>query len=88
MDALAFHDALAKIWSAVGSLNQYVNAESPWKWAPQELDRAKALLFDLVSSLRLIAGWITPFMPQTAAKLQSQLGGTRIQKGPALFPRK
>jgi len=61
----------------------------------------KLLLFDLVWCLRIIAGWLYPFMPETSARMQSQLGmrkfsdssendprAEKIQKGPPLFPRK
>ncbi|HVE12285.1 MAG TPA: methionine--tRNA ligase [Elusimicrobiota bacterium] len=74
MERLDFYEALNKVWAGIGVLNQYVNTEAPWKWAAQDPDRLKALLFDLVSSLRLVAGWIEPFMPNSAAQIQAQLG--------------
>lgn len=73
MQGLAFQGALNIAWSAIGRLNQHVDKEAPWKRAVGD-PAVKALLFDMVSSIRMVAGWITPFMPQTAAKIQAQLG--------------
>ncbi|MBI5625089.1 MAG: methionine--tRNA ligase [Elusimicrobia bacterium] len=97
MRKLAFSDALAIAWAGVGRLNGHVNATAPWALAKTDMDKTREILCDLVISLRIIAGWIEPFMPQTAAKMQSQLGVRRfpdgppaekISKGPPLFPRK
>ena len=72
---MAFQDALNLIWQGVRRLNEHVDKNKPWKMAKEEdIEPLKTLLFDLVTSLRMIAGWLTPFMPQTAAKIQSQLG--------------
>ncbi len=108
MQRLDFSGALGLVWGVISELNQYVNAQAPWKAAKTDMEKVKIILFDLVSSLRIVAGWIDPFMPHTAARIQSQLGvrqfpealtaeqvlagaqtsSGRIQKGPALFPRK
>src|SRR5208282_1298113 len=80
MERLAFSEALNRIWICVGRLNQHVDKEAPWTLAKTQPAKLKFLLFDLVWSLRIIAGWIYPFMPQTAAKMQMQLG---VRKFPA-----
>jgi methionyl-tRNA synthetase len=74
MERLAFADALNRIWACVGRLNQHIDKEAPWKMDKTEPEKLKFLLFDLVWSLRMIAGWIYPFMPRTAAHMQMQLG--------------
>ncbi|MBI4376750.1 MAG: methionine--tRNA ligase [Elusimicrobia bacterium] len=74
LERLDFTGALTQIWTVVGELNQYVNEQAPWKLAKTEPERVKDVLFDLVWSLRIVAGWIEPFMPQTSAKIHSQLG--------------
>ncbi|MBI4052199.1 MAG: methionine--tRNA ligase, partial [Elusimicrobia bacterium] len=103
MERLAFHEALNKIWAVVTRLNQAVDREAPWKKPKSDQEGLKLILFDLVWCLRILAGWLYPFMPQTSAKIQSQLGvrqmdqqrgipsngyESKIQKGPPLFPRK
>ena len=78
MERLDFSGALGVIWSAISELNQRVNQEAPWKLFksadPADQAKAKKLMFDMVWSLRIVTSWIEPFMPQTAAKIQSQLG--------------
>ena len=98
MEALDFCGALGLIWEGVGRLNSYVNEKTPWKLVKTDKEATKQVLHDLVRCLRIVAGWIEPFMPQTAAKMHSQLGvrraddgaegAGRIQKAPPLFPRK
>lgn len=104
MEALQFHEALNRIWAVLSRLNQTVDREAPWIKVKTDPEVVKFLLFDLVWSLRIVAGWLEPFMPDTATKIQILLGhrvvlqpgeeipaagsGVRIQKGPPLFPRK
>ena len=99
MDRLAFQDALNRIWAVIGEMNQTVNDRKPWAMAKEpDTEPLKRLLYDLVGTLRMVAGWITPFMPNKAAEMQMALGvrqfqggedpaGARIQKGAPLFPR-
>ncbi|MEK7382125.1 MAG: methionine--tRNA ligase, partial [Elusimicrobiota bacterium] len=74
MEELDFHGALDTIWGVIRELNARVNEQSPWKLAKVDMARCELVLFDLVWSLRLVGGWIDPFMPQTAAKIHMQLG--------------
>ena len=74
MDRLDFCGALGVIWGAVSQLNQRINEQAPWKVQKTDPEKVKIILFDLVWSLRIVTGWLEPFMPQTAAKMHSQLG--------------
>ncbi len=78
IDALDFSGALDVIWEVVRSLNTRVNDKSPWKLAKTDMRETELVLFDLVWSLRLVAGWIEPFMPRKAAEMQMQLGVRRF----------
>jgi len=105
MERLALQEALNVIWTGVRRLNEKVDKEKPWEMARTNPEGLRVLLHELVISLRIVAGWLAPFMPQTAAKMQANLGvrafpgpqtpeevlagpGSRILKGPPLFPRK
>lgn len=90
MSRLAFQDALCRIWEAISDLNRTVDREQPWHKVKTDPEGTKFLLFGLVWSLRLIADWIYPFMPESSQKMKVQLGvdGGAIRKGPPLFPRK
>ncbi len=93
MNEVRIHDALDATWNLVRRANQYVEEQKPWELAKQ--DDKKPLedtLYVLLESLEQIAKMITPFMPETAAKLSEQLGkelalGGKIEKGEALFPK-
>jgi methionyl-tRNA synthetase len=74
MERLDFSGALGIIWGTISELNQRSNQQAPWKVYETDPGKFKEILFDLVWSLRIVAGWIEPFMPQTAAKIQAQLG--------------
>ncbi len=74
MEALDFSGALDVIWAVIRSLNARVNEKSPWKLAKEDMKQCELVLFDLVWSLRLVSGWLDPFMPATAAKIHMQLG--------------
>jgi len=96
MDKLEFDKALETAWGVVGKLNREVDHKKPWQLAKTDGAGVKLLLFELVWCLRMVAGWITPFMPDTAANMHAQLGvrkfaegeEPKIQKAPPLFPRK
>ena len=92
---LQFGDALNKVWEAVSLLNKEVDSQKPWALAKTDLEKAKFFLKDSIWCLRLIAGWIYPFMPNTSAQMQMYLGIGKIKsdnpenhKLPPLFPRK
>jgi methionyl-tRNA synthetase len=74
MEALDFHGALDLIWGVIRALNARVNEKAPWKLAKADMPACELALFDLVSSLRIVAGWIEPFMPRKAAEMHMQLG--------------
>jgi len=74
MDAIAFQDALNLVWAQVRRLNEQVDKEKPWEKAKTSPASLPGLLYDLVWSLRAISVWIEPFMPETARKMQAQLG--------------
>ncbi len=95
IETLQFSEALEKIWGAVGRLNRLVDEKKPWELAKKDPEALKPFLNEMVWCLRLVAGWIDPFMPDTASKMQLQLGvgktptaGAEPQKVPPLFPRK
>lgn len=95
IDELRFSEALNDIWRAIGLLNKAIERKKPWELADTEPEELKIFLHDLVWCLRVIAGWIYPFMPDTATRMQLGLavartasGGFDIQKPHTLFPRK
>lgn len=95
LEDLQFSEALEKIWQGVSTLNRLVDTQKPWVMAKTDPAALKAFLHEMIWCLRLIAGWIDPFMPDTASRMYLQLGvgkpsvpGVEPQKVPPLFPRK
>lgn len=94
IEELRFSEALETIWQAIGLLGRHADAKRPWTLEKKDPAALRAFLNEMVWSLRLIAGWLDPFMPDTASKMHLQLGvgrsldGTTPQKLPPLFPRK
>ncbi len=77
--------ALEAIWELVGHANKYVAAVEPWTLAKrrktdtadgdtQAEGRLATVLYNLVESLRLVAVYLTPFLPATSQGIASQLG--------------
>jgi methionyl-tRNA synthetase len=85
MDALLLHARLDYIFSRVSMANAMIAEFEPWKVA-KEADRRDDLEYFLGSMIRIlayIARNLSPFMPETAAKLWSQLGGPGRVDAPA-----
>ena len=78
MEALDFAGALDVIWEVIRALNVRVNEKAPWKLAKDDARQCELVLFDLVWSLRLVGGWLEPFMPRKSAEMHAQLGVRRF----------
>ncbi|KAF0126264.1 MAG: methionyl-tRNA synthetase [Elusimicrobia bacterium] len=92
IEELRFSSALDRIRDAVEELNSGIDSRKPGELARTDPAALEAFLKDMVWCLRLIAGWIYPFMPDTSARMQMGMGGTRggvePQRAAPLFPRK
>jgi len=71
MERLELHHALMDIFNFMRSVNKYINEKEPWKLEGKAKEQ---VLYNLLESLRVISILVSPFMPQTAEKLSSQLG--------------
>ncbi len=73
---LAFHKALIAIWEFINAANKYIVEEEPWSLAKDEKNRQRlgTILYNLLESLRVIAVFLSPFMPATSLKIGEQLG--------------
>ncbi len=75
------HEALAALWRFVGAANRYVDAQQPWALAKaakagdqDAASRLRDVLGELLEACRVIALTVTPFMPDSAARMLQQLG--------------
>jgi methionyl-tRNA synthetase len=76
LNELAFHKALARLWEYVRLVNRYVDEQAPWALArdPAQRRRLDTVLYNQIESLRILALFLFPFMPHTAAAIWRQLG--------------
>jgi methionyl-tRNA synthetase len=68
---LEFNSALMHLWSFINEINEYIQHSAPWK--ETDPDTLSNLLYTLAESLRHIALFLYPFMPDTAEKIRDQL---------------
>jgi len=75
-EALDFAGALGETWSWVGQLNQRIVAVSPWELAkdPARQEELHAFLYRLLESIRLVAGLVSPVVPEAAGRIAAMLG--------------
>jgi methionyl-tRNA synthetase len=68
--------ALKCVWAIINRANQYVDQTAPFKLAkdPAQSDRLDEILYNLVETCRLLAVLLWPFIPDTADKINGQLG--------------
>lgn len=71
---LAFHQALSSIWELIAACDKYIDSTAPWTLKKNNQDaRLSQVLHNLVNCLRIIALWVTPFMPKTSERIFDQL---------------
>src|SRR5688572_1620434 len=68
--------ALEAIWSLITRANQYVDQTAPFKLAkdPAQAGRLDEVLYNLAEICRILAVLLWPFAPDTAARMNAQLG--------------
>ena len=76
MQGFQFSNALGEIWKLIARSNKYIDETMPWVLGKDESKKARlaTVLYNLCECLRIISILITPFMPQTAPKIQEQIG--------------
>ncbi len=80
MEKYAFQNALAEVFKVISRANKYIDENAPWVLAKSEEThpRLAKVLYNLLETVRICAGLLTPFMPATAAEIANRLGGARM----------
>lgn len=82
------HQAAAVLFHYVNDYNQYIDKHEPWKLLKDgKTEELKEVLTYLVINIRKTNKLISPFMPETAEKIEKQFKGPKIKAEPPLFPR-
>lgn len=76
LDELAFNKALIKIWGLINHINKYIDQSAPWLLAKDsgKSDILSSVIYNSSEALRIVAILISPFMLETAEKINTQLG--------------
>ncbi len=76
MENLQFSNALAELWKLVSRTNKYIDETAPWVLAKDESKKARlaAVMYHLCESIRIVSILLAPFLPETAPKIQQQIG--------------
>ena len=77
MNEMAFHKALMAVWELISHVNKYIDTMAPWVLAKSDPERLKTVICHIFETLRIVAGLVWPFMPESAEKIQEQLGLSR-----------
>jgi len=77
MEKYAFQNALAEVFKVISRANKYIDENAPWVLAKDEANhpRLAKVLYNLLETVRICAGLLSPFMPDTAAEIANRLGG-------------
>ena len=103
MVSFSFDSALETIWEFVRRINRYVQQTEVWTLAkPETKPRMGTILYNSLEALRFISVLVSPFIPDTAEKIQKQIGLTKfdtvaewgrlpvdikVSRGEPIFPR-
>ncbi len=80
MEKYAFQNALAEIFKVISRANKYIDENAPWVLAKSEEQKARLarVLYNLLETVRVCAGLLAPFMPDTSAEIAKRLGGASM----------
>lgn len=79
MDKLRVADAITEIFNLFKRCNKYIDETMPWVLAKDESqsDRLSTVLYNLIESITIGASLLESFMPETSAKILSQLNASK-----------
>ena len=80
MEKYAFQNALSEVFKVISRANKYIDENAPWVLAKDEAThpRLAKVLYNLLETVRICAGLLTPFMPATAEEIAKRLGGAKM----------
>jgi methionyl-tRNA synthetase len=79
-DRFEFSKALESVWKLIGMVDGYIVRQAPWKLAHEPAPGAKVkletTLYTAAETLRTATALLSPILPESCAKIWSQLGMT------------
>ncbi len=76
MEHFAPQNALSEIFKVISRANKYIDENTPWTLAKDESKKARLgkVLYNLLESVRISAGLLSPFMPATCEEITRRIG--------------
>lgn len=76
IDQVAIHEAIAKTWSLVDELNNYITVTAPWVLAKDDSQRERlaTVLYVAIEGLRVLNVLLAPIMPKACQRLWAAIG--------------
>ena len=76
MEHFAFQNALSEVFAVISRANKYIDENAPWVLAKDEANRPRLarVMYNLLETVRICAGLLTPFTPATSAEIQKRIG--------------
>ena len=76
MEKFQMQNALAEVFRVISRANKYIDETAPWVLAKDEAKKPRLarVLYNLAETLRVCGTLLTPFMPESMAKLAAQIG--------------
>ena len=77
MEKFAFQNALAEIFKVISRANKYIDENAPWVLAKSEESKPRLarVLYNLLETIRVCGGLLSPFIPATSEEIAKRLGG-------------
>jgi methionyl-tRNA synthetase len=83
-DAFQFSRALESAWSLVGAVDKYIVENEPWALAEKQDEESRSrlatVLYTSAEALRIVTALAHPVLPDSTARIWSQLGLGDIRK--------
>ena len=79
MESYTFQGALVDIFEVISRANKYIDENAPWVLAKNDEDKPRLarVLYNLLEAVRICTIMLTPFMPDTTAKVFEQIGAEK-----------
>jgi len=84
MDSVEVNDAADVVWKLIGMLDGYVTDYEPFKLIKEDREKTENIVWNLLYGIHFVSLMLTPFMPDTADKINTLLGASLDDKGAPL----
>ena len=80
MEKFAFQNGLGVVFKVISRANKYIDENAPWVLAKNEADKPRLarVLYNLLETIRVCGGLLSPFMPGTSEEIAKRLGDPRM----------